>query len=322
MKQLKIGDIKLKNPLFLSPMVDVTDLPYRLVCRKSGAAIAYTEMLHINQILHENKKTLNLLKTNKEDKPVGIQITGDSIKQFQEVIPHVKKYDLVDINCGCPSIKIIGNQAGSYLLKNPDKIAEMIKTLKKADLTVTAKIRLGFNSNNVIKVSKIIEKAGADLLTVHARLAIHGSSIPADWKQIEKVKHNLGIPVVGNGDIINGETAKAMLEIADGAMIARAAIGDPEIFERILYYLKTGKEKPKSFKNNLKYLDQYIKLSKKYETIDISRIKYIASNTIKGIKYASANREKLMKLKTYNEIMNFVDELKQAGPDNSFLHEK
>ena len=313
MKTITIGNIKLKNPLFLAPMVDVTDLPYRLICRKSGAAMAYTEMLHINQILHENKKTLNLLKTSKEDRPVGIQITGDSVQQFKDVIPYIKKYDLVDINCGCPSIRIIGNQSGSYLLKNPGKIAEMIKTLKQANLIVTAKIRLGFKENNVLKVAKTIEKAGAELLTIHARLAVHGSSVPADWKQIEKVKNNLGIPVVGNGDIKDGETAKAMLEIADGVMIARAAIGDPEIFERILFYLKTGKEREKSVKNNIKYIKQYLKLEEKYDIIDIPRIKRITSNTLKGFENASKNREKLMKLKTYNEIVNFVDSLKQQN---------
>ncbi len=252
MKSLKIGNIKLKNPLFLAPMVEVTDLPYRLICRKAGAAMAYTEMFYISQILHENKKTQNLMKTSKKDKPIGIQITGNTPEEFRKVIPYVKPYSLIDINCGCPSLTITGNQAGSYLLKHPEKISQMIKILKEADLTVTAKIRLGFKKNNVLKVSKAIEKAGADALTLHARLATHGRSIPANWKWIKKVKKSIGIPLIGNGDIFTGPDVEKMLEITDGAMLARAVIGDPLIFTRILKYLKTKKEPLFNFKKNIK----------------------------------------------------------------------
>ena len=218
MKSLKIGNIKLKNPLFLAPMVEVTDLPYRLICRKAGAAMAYTEMFYISQILHENKKTQDLMKTSKEDKPLGIQITGNAPEEFTKVIPYIEPYNLVDINCGCPSIKLINSQAGSYLLNSPEKISKMVRILKSEKVNpeakpITAKIRLGFKENNVLKVAKMIENAGADAITLHARLAIHGRKIPADWKWIEKVKQNLEIPVIGNGDIFNGEDAEKMLEI-------------------------------------------------------------------------------------------------------------
>ena len=146
MKSLKIGPVRLKNRLFLSPMVDVTDLPYRLLCREAGAGIAYTEMLNIGSILHENTKTLNILKTCKEDSPVGLQITGKSVNEFEEVSKRkeLSRFDLIDINCGCPSLRITGNDSGSFLLRNPDKIGEMIKTLKDAGFTTTVKIRLGF----------------------------------------------------------------------------------------------------------------------------------------------------------------------------------
>ena len=309
MKPLTIGNIKLKNPILLSPMVDVTDLPYRLICRKAGASMAYTEMLYISAILHENKKTKDLMKTSKEDSPIGIQITGNSIEEFNKVIPHVQNYNLVDLNCGCPSLKITGNQAGSYLLKHPEKIGKMIKILKNANLTVTAKIRLGFKKNNVIRVAKEIEKAGADALTLHARLAIHGRSIPADWNWIKKVKSQTGIPIIGNGDIFNGKDAEKMLEIADGAMIARAAIGDPLIFKRILYYLKIKKELKLNFKQNIEYLKLYLKLAKKQNLIDIPRIKYISSNFIKNIPQASKLRQNFMQLKSFDEITEFIKSL-------------
>ena len=311
MKPLKIGNIKIKNPLFLAPMVDVTDLPYRLLCRKAGAAMAYTEMLYISQILHENKKTKQLMKTSKEDKPLGVQITGNSPEEFKKVIPFVKNYDLVDINCGCPSMKITGNKAGSYLLKHPEKISKMIKTLKKADLTVTAKVRLGFKKNNVLKVSKAIEKSGADALTIHARLAIHGSSIPADWSQIKKVKSQIGISLIGNGDIFTPQQTEKMLEIADGVMLARAAIGNPLIFKQILHYLKTKKELEIKPMQNIKLFDKYLQLSKKYDLINIQRIKFIGSHFIRNIHDAAKLRQELMLFSSFNQIKDFAKSLIQ-----------
>ncbi|MEI6731434.1 MAG: tRNA-dihydrouridine synthase family protein [archaeon] len=309
LKPIKIGKIKIKTPLFLAPMVDVTDLPYRLMCRKAGAGMACTEMLYLDAILHENPKTLRLQKTNSKDTPSGIQITGNTPSEFLKALPYLKKFDIVDINCGCPSEKIIGNQAGSYLLNNPEKIEEIIKILKSAGLTVTAKIRLGYNFNNALKIAKMIEKAGADALTVHARLATEGYDKKADWNEIKKIKQALHIPVIGNGDILREEDVLAMLKIADGAMIARGAIGDPLIFKRTLHYLKTGKKIPFSFKENIKSFKEYLQLSKKYDCIDIPRMKYLGSKFIKNTEGAGKLRMQLMQLKTFEEIFNFVDNL-------------
>lgn len=304
--QLKIGDVKIKNRLFLAPMVDVTNLPYRLLCKKYGAGMTYVEMLYVDAIIHENKRTMQLMKTCKEDKPVGIQITGSNIDHFKKAIKYFDRYDLVDINCGCPSIRIIGNSAGSFLLKNPEKIAEMIKLLKDNGFTTTAKIRLGFKNNNVLKVSKIIEKAGADALTIHARLAHHGGNVPADWSWISKVKKEVGIPIIGNGDVFDGKSAEEMLDIADGAMIARSAIGNPLIFRDILYYLKTGKEKSSTNKERLKSLQEYLELCKKYEMVDIPRIKYVGSNFLRNFDGASKARNELMGLKGFEDILEFA----------------
>jgi tRNA-dihydrouridine synthase B len=305
MKSLKIGNVKIKNPLFLAPMVEVTNLPYRLMCKKAGAGMTYTEMIYLDAILHENEKTLKMMLTSIEDKPIGLQVTGDNPEEFSRLIPYTKPYSLVDINCGCPSTRIIGTKAGSYLLQNPEKIVKMIKILKEVDLTVTAKIRLGFNKNNVLKIAKEIEKAGADALTVHARLATQGNNIPADWKEIKKVKDSLGIPVIGNGDINSPQKALEMLEIADGAMIGRAAIGDPLIFKRTLNYLKTGKQQQINQKENLKLFIKYLELSKKYECDEIGKIKYVGSNFFKGFVGASRARNELMQLKSIKELKIF-----------------
>jgi tRNA-dihydrouridine synthase B len=144
-KKIKIGKIILKNPLILAPMVDVTDSAYRQICKKQGASLVFTQMLYTSQIINENRKTLSLLQFKESERPIGIQITGNSLAEFKACIPYLKPYDIIDINCGCPSIKITGNQAGSYLLKNPEKIASIIKLLKSSlpSKTITAKIRLG-----------------------------------------------------------------------------------------------------------------------------------------------------------------------------------
>jgi nifR3 family TIM-barrel protein len=308
-KPIMIGRYTIKNPVFLAPMVDVTDMPYRLICRKAGAGMAYTEMLYVDAITHENKKTQQLMQIGKSEKPSAIQITGDKVEEFEKVIPYLKNYDIVDLNCGCPSKRIVGNEAGSYLLNNPEKIAAIVKLLKKADLTVSVKIRLGFNNNNVLKIAKTIEKAGADAITVHARLAKHSNKISADWTWIKKVKEEIKIPVIGNGDVISGESAKKMLEICDGVMIGRAAIGDPLIFDRINYYLKNGKERKKEddVKGNLKLFLEYIKLCKKQEIIDLHRIKYIGSCFLSGFNGAAKMRAKFMSLNTIDQIEEFVN---------------
>lgn len=308
MKSLKIGDVRVKNQLFLSPMVDVTDLAYRMLCRKQGAGMAYTEMLYVDAILHENAKTKMLMKTSSRDRPVGIQVTGNSASEFSKLarMKELWNYNLVDLNCGCPSIRITGHQAGSYLLQNPEKIVEMINILKDQGLVVTAKIRLGFKENNVLKISKMLEQAGADALTLHARLAWHSNKIPADWKWIAKVKENIGIPIIGNGDVASGASAEKMLEMADGCMVARAAIGNPFVFREITRYLRTGKEKEVTKQERLKALADYIKLAEKYKVLEFGRVKYLAPSFLSGFQGASKAREEVMKMKTTEGIRDFI----------------
>lgn len=311
MKSLSIGPIRFKNPLFLAPMVDVTDLPYRLICRRAGVAMTYTEMINIGAILHENKKTQNMLKTCKEDKPSGVQITAPTVMEFKQVTNHLRNFDIVDINCGCPSSRIMDNASGSYLLKTPLKIAKYIRVLKDAGYTTTAKIRLGFKKNNVLAVARLIEKAGADALTLHARMAHESYKVPADWKWIAKVKKDIGIPVIGNGDVDSGKKASEMLECADGVMIARAAIGDPLIFSRIQQYIRTGKEKDKKddLKVNLQLFLDYLSLAQRYKVINLSRIKSLGAYFISGFNGAAAKRAEFMNIKTFDEVKEFVQKL-------------
>lgn len=310
-RELKIGNLKLKNPLFLAPMVDVTDLAYRILCRRTGAAIGYTEMLQAEALIHGGVAIKKKVMTNNLDKPVGIQITGRRIDDFEKIMPKLRKFDLVDLNCGCPSHLTVVHGSGSYLLKTPEKIAKVIKMYKDNNLTVTSKIRLGFNKNNVLKISKQIERAGADALTVHARLATDKRNIPADWKWFSKIKDKLGIPIIGNGDVTTPQKAEELLEVCDGVMIARAAIGNPLIFENTLHYLKTGKEKEFDYKKNLKLYLEYLKLLKKYDLVKMSNVKYIGGKFLSGFPNAAEKRFEFMKLKDIKEIEKFVKGLIQ-----------
>lgn len=325
-------------------MVDVTDAAYRVICRRAGAAMTYTEMIYVDAILHENASTLQKMKIAPREGILGLQITGNSEKEFERLVREkkdfLKKYDLIDINCGCPSLRITGSEAGSFLLKNPEKIAAMIKILKKAGLIVTAKIRLGFHENNVLEVARAIERAGADAITVHARLAVDGGSVPADWKEIARVKKNVKIPVIGNGDVVDGKTAEELLKLCDGVMIARAAIGDPFIFERILYFLDTDKRKNTranssggalidgknsarsgnsasdiemdfDVKKNLRAFKEYLKLAERYGVVDMGRVKYLGGKFLRGFNGASRRREEFMKLKTFEDVKMFANDFKR-----------
>jgi len=321
MESIKIGKIKLNNKLFLAPMVDVSNLAYRLLCRKNGCSIAYTEMLHIQSLLHYNKneknkcRLNNKLLTSKNDNPVGIQLTGSRVKDFtlaikllHELIPH--KFNLIDLNCGCPSHLTIDNKSGAFLLTKPEIISNIIQILKNESFIVTVKIRTGYNKDTSLKLSRLIEKSGADALTVHARLATHGRSVPANWEVIKKIKKNIGIPLIGNGDIDSPKKVKEMLEIADGAMIARAAIGNPLIFKQSLDYLRNGKARDNTFIDRINEFKKFLELSKKYGLINIPQIKYIGSNFIKNSKGASKLRHDFMRLQTFEEMKSFINEIK------------
>lgn len=311
MDKLKIGDVVFRNRLFLAPMVDVSDLAFRLICRRAGASMAYTEMLQVEALLRASQEKSLKLKTltNFRDKPLGIQITGRKVTDFKKVIPKLGSYDLVDLNCGCPGSLTVDHGSGSYLMKSPDKIASIVKILKDGGLTVSAKIRLGFNKNIVLELAKKIENAGADALTVHARLASQGRSGKADWSWFPKIKDKIGIPLIGNGDVNSPEKAEELLELTDGIMIARAAIGNPLIFKQTLDYLKTGKVKEIDYKKNLKFYIEYLELAKKYDLLKMSKVKYIGGKFIRGFEGAPEIRNKFMALKSYKEIEDFARDL-------------
>ena len=226
---MKIGNLELENNIFLAPMAGITDLPFRLICKENGAGLVYTEMISAKALLYGDEKTKLLLKTCKEEHPLAVQIFGSDLDAIAYASKYVSKIgEIVDINMGCPAPKIVKNGDGSKLLLNLDLVEKIVKTaVENASVPVTVKIRLGWDSENIVAVeaAKIIEKAGASAITVHGRTRSQYYSGQADWNMIKKVKESVSIPVIGNGDIRSGRDAKKALEQSNvDAIMVRKSI--------------------------------------------------------------------------------------------------
>lgn len=229
-----------KNGALLAPLAGISNLPFRLLAREQGCALAYTEMISSNGLIRKTAKTYEYLKSCADDRPLGAQIFGADPEIMAEAARIVADHgvDLIDINMGCPVKKVIKAGAGAILMKDPDLIARIIKSVKKAvKIPVSAKIRSGWNhsSINAVEIARTVEDSGADAITVHARTADQGYSGHADWKIIAAVKKTVKIPVIGNGDIRQPQDAVKMRQETDcdAVMIGRGALGNPWIFKGV-----------------------------------------------------------------------------------------
>ena len=228
--KLKIGNIELENNILLAPMAGLTDKAFRIICKEYGAGMVCTEMASAKAIYYNDSKTKSLINVNGEKKPVSVQLFGSEPEVMNEAAKQVTEFaDLIDINMGCPAPKVVKNGDGSKLLLDIDKVEEIVKAVKQAStVPVTVKIRKGWDKNNIVAVdvAKIVEKAGADAITIHGRTREEYYSGKVDLEIIKAVKQAVNIPVIGNGDIIDRVTANHMLEYTgvDGIMIARGAL--------------------------------------------------------------------------------------------------
>lgn len=247
MSSLTIGNVTLENNMILAPMAGVTDLPFRLLCKKQGAGLVCMEMVSAKAILYRNKNTEELMRILPKERPVSLQLFGSEPEVMGEIAAQIQErpFDILDINMGCPVPKVVGNGEGSALMKNPKLAEEIIRRVVQASRKpVTLKIRKGFDEEhiNAVEIAQRAEEAGAAAIAVHGRTREQFYSGKADWSIIAKVKEAVDIPVIGNGDVDSPESAAKMLRETgcDGVMVGRAARGNPWIFREIVSYLETG----------------------------------------------------------------------------------
>ncbi len=250
--KLQIGNVTLDNNIILGPMAGVSDLPFRLLCREMGAGLVCMEMVSAKAITYKNKNTGMLMEIHEGEHPVSLQLFGSEPDVMQQAVEMIKDrpYDILDVNMGCPVPKVVGNGEGSALMKRPELIEEIVAALVRvSDRPVTVKIRKGFNDNsvNAVECALAAEAGGAAAVAVHGRTREQYYSGKADWGIIARVKEAVKIPVIGNGDVVDGPSAKAMFDETgcDGVMVARAAQGNPFIFREIKSFFENGEKCPR-----------------------------------------------------------------------------
>ena len=317
---MKIKNLILKNNIFLAPMAGVTDIAYRTIAKEMGCGLVVGEMISDKGLLYDNKKTLEMINIDSTERPMALQLFGSDEKSLLEasrlVIDKVHP-EMIDLNMGCPMKKIVQNGSGSALLKNPDKIYTIVKTLTdNLDIPISCKIRIGWdhNSINCDKVSQIIEKAGASLITVHGRCRSDFYEGVANLDYIKLVKESVSIPVVGNGDIIDLESCDRMFNFTgcDAVAVGRGALGNPWIFKELVSYYEEKKIIDKSKKEEIlqMILEHALRLIKiKNERSALIQMRTHGAWYLKQLIGTKPYRIRITQISTLNELKILINEI-------------
>lgn len=318
MEPLKIGNVEIEHPYILAPMAGVTDLPFRLLCKEQGAGLLCMEMISAKALLYKNKNTKALLAIDEREYPVSLQLFGSDPDIISAMAKEIEElpFQILDINMGCPVPKVVRNGEGSALMKKPKLVYEIVsKSVKAIQKPVTVKIRKGFDDDhvNAVEIAKIIEEAGASAVAVHGRTREQYYSGNADWEIIRQVKEAVKIPVIGNGDVVSGETALKLKEKTgcDGIMIGRGCQGNPWIFSRLIAYDKTGIMPPPPSITELKETmlrHARLQIEFKGDYLGIREMRKHVAWYTKGIKGSAKLRDEINQVESYEELENLLEQ--------------
>lgn len=317
--KFKIGNVELKNNVVLAPMAGISNSAYRTIIKEMGAGLVVCEMVSDKAIYYGSKKTIDMLYMTDFERPISQQIFGSDKETFVTAAKFIyenMKPDIIDINMGCPVPKVaVGAQAGSALLKDPNKVYEIVKAVvDSVPIPVTVKIRSGRDENsiNAVEIAKVIENAGASAITIHPRTRKQGYSGHADWNIIKQVKKSVSIPVIGNGDITSCFDAKKMLDETgcDAIMIGRGVLGNPWLIKECIEYLDNGTLPSEvSIKEKIDMIKHHLDLLIKTKPLKVAllEIRSHAAWYLKGLPDAKELKNEIFKTKTSEELIQLLD---------------